>query len=177
MAGIATGLAFLSGLGLPQVLLWLLTFAIVYELATRTKVIANDKIAAIVALVVGFLVLMAVPTAVITAISTMSTGMIVTAIGILVVVAMFEMGQVLHITPDITVGEDGKPVKVGETKKTPLQKHATIVSIIAVVIALAIFNMAGGLALIGIPSLSLPFIPAYVWFVILAVAAVYWVRP
>lgn len=172
MAGIATGLAFLSGLGLPQVLLWLLTFAIVYELATRTNVVANDKIAAIIALVVGFLVLMAVPTAVITAISTMSTGMIVAVIGVLVVLSVFEMGQILK---PVYHGKDeeGKDIK---TYERPIHAHSTIATIVALVVAVAIFAMAGGPALIGIPSLSIPFIPAYAWFVVLAIAAVYWVR-
>jgi hypothetical protein len=172
MAGIATGLAFLSGLGLPQVLLWLLTFAIVFELATRTGVVANDKVAALVALIVGLLVLMAAPTAVITAISTMSTGMIVAAIAGLVVLSIFEVGQ---ITKPAYAGkdEDGKEKYVSVK---PHQAHSTIAGVIAFIVAIGIFVMAGGPALIGIPSLSLPFIPAYAWFVILAVAAVYWVR-
>ena len=174
MAGIATGLAFLSGLGLPQVLLWLLAFAITYELSTRTEVIKDKKVASIVAIVTGFLVLMAVPTAVITAISTMSTGMVVAAIAGLVLLSIFEVFNV-RVLKQVPYEKDGVKGMTNEPHK-PQHGHSTIASIAAIIVAIAIFAMAGGPALIGIPSLSLPFIPAYAWFVLLAIAAVYWIK-
>ena len=36
--GLTTGLAWVAGLGLPQVLLWVLTFAVVFEVLVKLKI-------------------------------------------------------------------------------------------------------------------------------------------
>jgi hypothetical protein len=166
MDGITTGLAFLSGLGLPQILLWVLTFAVVFEILKGLKILSRAP-AAIVAMVVGFLVLLAVPVAVITAIATMSTGLIVAAIGFLVVLSIIAVGniKVLGIAKD----SEGKPYPVEEH---PFKVHGTKMTILAIAVAAVIFVAAGGPALIGISVL--PTISLGTWFLIVVGLAVLW---
>jgi len=167
MNGITTGLAFLSGLGLPQILLWVLTFAVVFEILKNLKILSRAP-AAIVAMVIGFLVLLAVPVAVITAIATMSTGLIVVAIGFLVVLAIIEVGQIRKSVP---VSQD-KEGKVTFGPGHPFEAHGTIMTILAIAVAAVIFFAAGGPALIGISVL--PTISLGTWFLIVVGLAVLW---
>ena len=53
-----------SGFGLPEILLWVLAFAVVYTFASR---IMGKKAGALVSIALGFFVLMAAPAALITA--------------------------------------------------------------------------------------------------------------
>jgi hypothetical protein len=166
MNGITTGLAFLSGLGLPQILLWVLTFAVVFEILKNLKILSRAP-AAIVAMVIGFLVLLAVPVAVITAIATMSTGLIVVAIGFLVVLAIIEVGQIRKLIPI-----KDKEGNEGYQKAHPFEAHGTIMTILAIAVAAVIFFAAGGPALIGISVL--PTISLGTWFLIVVGLAVLW---
>jgi len=151
---INVGLDFLSALGLPQILLWILTFAIVFEILTVSKMF-NRAPAAIIAIIVGFLVLLNVPSALIGTISTMSTGLVVLAIAAVVVMALMEMMQ----------------IKVGEDKKVT-EHYGKWVAIIALILAAVLFIFAGGPALIGIGSI--PSISLGTWFLIIIVIIVLW---
>jgi hypothetical protein len=167
MDGITTGLAFLSGLGLPQILLWVLTFAVVFEIIKKLNILSRAP-AAIVAMVVGFLVLLAVPAAVIAAIATMSTGLIVAAIGFLVVLSILAVGNIHSI--EKLKDKDGN--ETGIQAVHPFGKHGTKMTILAIVVAALIFIAAGGPALIGISVL--PTISLGTWFLIVVGLAVLW---
>ena len=166
-SGLTTGLAWLSGLGLPQVLLWVLTFAVVFEILVKLKILSRAP-AAIVAVITGLFILMAVPGAVIAAISVMSTGMIVAAIGFLVVLALIEVGNVKHV--DI-VGKDkdGQPVY---DVRHPFHAHGRILTLVVLGVAALIFIMAGGPALIGLSAL--PTIGMGTWILVIVGVAVLW---
>jgi len=163
---LTTGLAWLSGLGLPQILLWVLTFAIVFEILVKLKILSRAP-AAIVGVITGLFILMAVPGAVIAAIATMSTGLIVAAIGFLVVLALIEVGQVRGSmkAKDKDGNEFNQPVH-------PFHAHGKIMTIAVLVVAGLIFSMAGGPALIGIEAL--PTIGMGTWILVVVGIAVLW---
>lgn len=163
MDGITTGMAWLAGLGLPQILLWVLTFAVVFEVLSRLKILGRAP-AAIVSVITGLFVLMAVPNAVIQVIASMSTGLITLVIGLISLVALLEVAGVRHITYD----KDGKA-----TGAYPyLQKHGTVVALVLFGLAVAIFVAAGGLGLVGIAAL--PSIGLGTWVLIAIGVAVLW---
>jgi hypothetical protein len=167
MIDVTTGLAFLTGLGLPEILLWVLTFAVVFEILMKLKILSRAP-ATLVSIAVGLFILLAVPGAVIAAIATMSTGMIVAAIGFLVVLALIEVGQ---IGPHGVVAQDEKGnKKFGRIH--PFSAHSTIMTIVVLAIAALIFWVAGGFALIGITAF--PAIGLGSWLLVVIGAAVLW---
>lgn len=144
-----TGMEFLSGLGLAQVLLWVLTFAVVFGVLTHLKVFKRAP-STLISIVAGFFVLMAVPASVIAIIATLSTGLIVLAIGIIVLMSLLYISQ--------THGY--------------WYKHGTLVALALVVITALIFAGSGGLALIGISTL--PAIGTGTWLLFIVGLAVLW---
>jgi len=163
MVDITTGLAFLTGLGLPEVLLWVLSFAVVFAVLTKLKILGRAP-ATLVSIVAGILVLMAVPAAAIQVIAGMSTGLVVLAIGIIALVAVLEVAQVRHFERD----EKGKIVDAHPW----LTGHSTAVAAVLIVLAAILFVATGGLPLIGIAG-----IPVIGWgtaFLILVGIAVLW---
>jgi hypothetical protein len=160
MDGITTGMAFLTGLGLPQVLLWVLTFAIVFAVLTRAKVFGRAP-SALVAIVAGVFVLMAVPNALIAVIANMSTGLLVLATGILVFISLI---FVSGATTVVGSGDQARqvPWHVG---------HSTAIAAVVLVLAAIAFFVSGGAALVGI---GIPIFGMGTWLLILVGVAVLW---
>jgi hypothetical protein len=163
MDGLTTGLAWVAGLGLPQVLLWVLTFAVVFEVLVKLKILGRAP-AAIVSVITGLFVLMAVPAAVVQVIAGMSTGLVTIAIGIISLVALLEVAGARHYIKD----REGKIV--GEQRW--LAGHSTAIAAILVALAAIVFAASGGLALIGITAL--PAIGIGTWVLIVIGVAVLW---
>ena len=131
-----------SGFGLPEILLWVLAFAIIYTFANK---IMGKKAGALVSIALGFFVLMAVPAALITAIAGMSTGFLALATGLVIVVAIFSMLRPVQVTFD----KDGNAV----AQTDYLKEHSTAVAVVLVGLAGLIIWTYGGAQLIGITSL------------------------
>jgi len=167
MDGITTGMAFLTGLGLPEILLWVLSFAVIYGIITKVGIFKTKAPAALVSIVVGFMVLLAVPAALMTVIASMSTAMLVIATGFIVLLALIEVS---NTKPRYVLkGEKGEGLS---PPVHPFEKHGTIMAIILIGIALAIFYLSGGWALIGFGAL--PAIGAGTWLLVIIGAAVLW---
>jgi len=166
MDGITTGMAFLTGLGMPEILLWVLTFAVVFGILSKLQIFHGRAAPALVSIVMGFLVLLAVPAALITVIATMSTGLLTVAIGFLVLLALIEVAGV-RVWKTIT--KDGKEQSA---PLHPFQAHGTLMAILLIGIALAIFYLSGGWALLGFGAL--PAIGAGTWLLVIVGAAVLW---
>ena len=166
MIDVTTGMAFLTGLGMPEILLWVLTFAVVFGILSKLQIFHGRAAPALVSIVMGFLVLLAVPAALITVIATMSTGLLTVAIGFLVLLALIEVAGVRVLK---TVTKDGKEQSV---PLHPFQAHGTIVAILLIVVAVAIFYVSGGWALLGFGAL--PVIGAGTWLLVIVGAAVLW---
>jgi hypothetical protein len=167
MDGITTGMAFLTGLGMPEILLWVLTFAVVFGILSKLKIFEKRAPAALISIVVGFFVLLAVPAGLIAVIATMSTGLLVVAIGFLVLLALIEVGNVKStVLRERT--KDGEKYGPGH----PFEAHGTIMAIILIVIAAAIFYLSGGWALLGFGTL--PAIGLGTWLLVIVGGAVLW---
>ncbi len=161
-------ISFLQSLGFAQVLLFLLTFAVVFGvLKGHLKSRASSGIIAIVA---GFLVLMAVPVAALTFLSTVSTSLLVGVIGILAIIVFLEVAGVKDaaFTKHAGFDKDGKEIRQSR------DGLKIIVALVLLGIAVLVFNGAGGVTLLGIsalPSVSLTTIA----FVVVVLAAIYWI--
>ncbi len=154
--------AFLAGLGLPHLLLWVLTFAVVFAVLTKLKVFGRAP-ATLISIVAGVFVLMAVPAALVTVIAGMSTGLVAVAIGVITLIALLEIAGAKHEVRD----KDGNVT--GYAPWT--HGHGTAMAAIMIVVALLIFNAVGGLALLGI---SIPTFGYGTWLLILVGIAVLW---
>jgi hypothetical protein len=155
----------LCGLGLPEILLWVLVFTIVYGILNMLKIFGTPsadgktkhpahKIHAIIALVVAFFVLISVPTSVIGIITSMANSFVVIAISLIVVVALLQ----------ITVCENYlcKP------------RYAGYIALALVVVMALVFVGAGGLAFIGISSLPAVGISLETIVLVLIAIAILW---
>ena len=142
----------LERLGFPDLLLWLLTFAIVYGVLSQAKIPKSAASRAIIAIVSGLLVLMAAPASLISVISSMSTNLIVLILGLLVLIVFLEAAgvKVGKFTGKVVAGEDGKPSlqKTSEPGKL-FEKHSLEFAIILIILAGLIFVGSGGFNLIG----------------------------
>jgi len=137
---------FTAGLGLPEVLLWVLSFAVIFAILTKAKIFSRAP-AALISIAVAFLVLMAAPAALITVIASMSTGLIALGIGALVLIALLEIsGAKSYVFND-------KGQVAGSDRW--LSAHGTITAAVVLVLAAIIFWTSGGAALIGIPALPM----------------------
>jgi O-antigen/teichoic acid export membrane protein len=151
---VITGLAFLSSLGLAQVLLWVLAFAVIYGILISAGIFKGKAANTLISIVLALFVLMAAPLALISVIANMSTGLIALGIAILVLISFMEIA------------------KVKDPVKGHWHGHNTWVALALVVIAGLIFVGSGGLALIGIGML--PTIGTGTWLLIIIGAAVLW---
>jgi hypothetical protein len=162
--GLTTGLAWVAGLGLPQVLLWVLTFAVVFEVLVKTRIFSRAP-AALVSVITGLFVLMAVPNAVVQVIAGLSTGLVTLVTGLIALVALLEVAGAKHPV----YSADGKNV----VDYAPyLTGHKSVVAIVMLVLAGLIFAVSGGLGLIGITAL--PAIGMTTWVLIVIGVAVLW---
>src|SRR3990172_5660582 len=84
----------LERLGFADILLWLLTFAVVYGILSQVKVPATNAPRAIISIVAGFLVLLAVPTQLVDVLSNISSSLILVGLGILALVVFLEVAGV-----------------------------------------------------------------------------------
>ena len=142
------------GLGFVHILLWVLTFAIVFGLLRAMKAFGdNKKVSALVSIVLAFFVIIAVPTTVIAVVSGLSNSLIVLAIGLVIVMALLGI-----------VG-----VSISDTWKK-------WIAILIALIAIAVFAGAGGLSLIGLGSLPAlgTLFSTGTWVLILMGIAVLW---
>ena len=149
-------LNFLQSLGVAQVLIWLVTFAVVFGLLKKTSL--PNSAAGIIGIAAGLLVLMAAPAATIAFVSTMSSGLLVVVLGILGFIVFLEV-----------VGVDHK-----ERVKNKESILGPVLIVGALILAALVFMNAGGLsflAISAIPTVSLTTIA----FVVVLLAAVYWV--
>jgi len=166
MVDVTTGLAFLTGLGLPEILLWVLTFAVIFGVLMKLKIFSRAP-SALISIVVGFLVLLAVPTALIAVIASMSSGMLIAGIAFLALLTLIEFSN----TKAYVMGKDAKGNE-GPVEVHPFTKHGTIMTIIVLAVAAVIFWVSGGAALIGFGAL--PTIGLGTWLLVVVGLAVLW---
>jgi len=138
-------IAMLENLGLPEVMLWLLTFAIVYGVLSKINIMKREA-SAIVAIVIGFFVLFATPVSMIAVLSQMSSSLILVVLGILVLLVFLEAAGIKH-KEYITDPKTGKIIEEIETSL--FTKHKEIAAVTFIIISILIFIGAGGMNLLG----------------------------
>lgn len=155
----------LLGIGLPEVLLWVLVFAITFA---ALKYVINKKSALLVSMVIAFFVLMAIPATLIEFIAGMSTSVIVLLIGVLAVMtALTIAGPKVELT-------DPKTGKVTGYVNWA-QQHGTVLAAIMIALVALIFIASGGLAIIGLSSLVPMFSTGTLLLVIIGLAVLWMV--
>jgi len=147
----------LTRLGIEDILLWLLSFAVVNGLLGVVEIPKMKSVRVIISMVISFFVLMAAPASLISTLSSMSTSLLVVLLGLFILLVFIEVGGVKHFEPTALKKDDkGNVTHVGVTEVPFFSKNTTILALAVLLIALLIFIGAGGPALLGIsiPSLA-----------------------
>lgn len=178
---ISMDMSALVNLGFPQILLWLLTFAIVYGVLSQAgeKGIPQSKgTRAIIALVSAFFVLFSVPNQLIDVIAKMSSSMVLMIIGVLVFIVFLEAAGIKGSTEEIAIkDEKGQIVGTKKVQRNIIEQYSTMFAIAFLIIAVLIFVGAGGLELLGMPTLQLSdsAIMSYMFLAVVVLAIVWMV--
>ena len=152
----------LERLGFPDLLLWLLTFAIVYGVLKQANMPKSEASRAIIAIVSGLFVLMASPASLITIISKMSTNLILIVLGLLVVIIFLEAskvkvshGQLTYVNAENeNIYMKGKNDK-GRGPESIFKKHGLEIGIIVLILVGLVFVGSGGLSILGVQNINL----------------------
>ena len=137
-------LAWLSNMGLPEIMLWLLSFAIVFGILEKLKFIPNKEINAIIAMVTGFLVLLATPLETISVLASMSQSLILVVLGLLVLLVFIEVAGLRHIER----WKDDKG-QLHEAEVTFFSENKQVLGLGFLLVGILVFIGAGGLELLG----------------------------
>jgi len=147
----------LSSMGFEHVLLWLLAFAIVHGLMGQAKILEKAKeTRAIIAIVAGFMVVLAMPGQLVDIISNMSAGMVLVVMGLLILVAFVEALGLKNVV----YKSAGKHPQTGQEMKEPVlvgffTQHTYIIAAVLIIVAVLIFFGSGGGALLGIEDMEI----------------------
>jgi len=149
----------LERLGFPDLLLWLLTFAIVYGVLSQIKMPKSAASRAIIGIVSGLFVLMFAPATLISIISKMSTNLILLVLGLLVVIIFLEASGVKVAHGEIVASQGGKPVyvknkKVSRGAESVFRKHSVEFGILILILVALVFIGSGGLSILGIQNIN-----------------------
>ncbi|HIJ98242.1 TPA: hypothetical protein H1009_04090 [archaeon] len=153
MSNHLTVLSQLERLGFPDLLLWLLTFAVVYGVLSQAKIPKSAASRAIISIVSGMLVLMAAPASLISVISMMSTNLILIVLGLLVLIVFTEASGVRLGKYEGVHGKKGQePTRI---PKRFYEEHPLEVGLVLIVLAALVFIGSGGLSLLGFQNINL----------------------
>ena len=84
----------LQNLGFPEILLWLLSFAIVYGVLHQVKLPQSNAARAIISIVIGFLVILSAPIEIISFLSKLSSALVMVVLGILILLVFLEIAGI-----------------------------------------------------------------------------------
>jgi hypothetical protein len=167
----ALDIATLSNMGLPEILLLLLSFAIFYGVLTQVNMPANKESRAIISIVAAFFVLLATPISLIQVLSQMSSSLILVVLGVLVLMIFMEIAGIKHVEYYSEQDKEGKVT----TKKIEIPlftKHKYITFFVFLIITILIFIGAGGLNLLGFSAIRMisSAMTSMVFFVVIILA-------
>jgi len=169
-----TTIASLQTLGLPEILLWLLSFALINGLLHQAQMPKSAASRTIIAIVAAFFVLFAVPDSMISVLAQMSSGLVLIIVGLLVLFVFFEVAGVkAHRDIEVTTKE-GQTFKKREYLKVH-EKYGMIFAAILGIMAILLFVGAGGLALLGwqMPDLT-PYTQISFLFLVVIIGMIAW---
>lgn len=170
----------LQNLGIAQILLFLLSFAVVYGLLKQYRIPRSNVAQTLIGLAIAFLVIMAAPTALLNVLTEMSANLILVAVGLLVLIIFLEVAGIRHYVPvKVPSGKkdkDGKDIMVDAMQPVKIfEKYGYAFAIVLGIIAILIFINAGGLGLIGVQNINLSGASTTtVIFFIIILLAIFW---
>lgn len=171
----------LINMGFPQILLWLLTFAIVYGVLSQAGdggIPKSQGTRAIIALVSAFFVLFSIPNNLIEFISKISSSMIMVIMGLLVFIVFLEAAGIRGKKEEVAIYDDkGKVIGTKPVQRNIIEQYSTMFAIAFLIIAGLIFVGAGGLELIGMPNIQMSesSIMSYMFLAVVVLAIVWMV--
>ena len=139
-----------QNLGLPEIVLWLLSFAIVYGILDQAKTPQSKASRGVISVVIAFFVLLSAPSALITFLSNMTSSLVLVLVGLLVLIVFLEVAGLKVSGERIYYDEKGKAVHKEGESTTIFVKYGYIFAIAFIIIAALIFVNAGGLQTLGI---------------------------
>lgn len=157
-------------LGFPDILLWLLTFALVYGILSQVKVPASKSAQAIIAFALGFLVVMAAPANLLVFLTSMSSNLILVVLGLILLMVFLEVFGI-KARRYSTDEKTGKLKLEGEYSF--LSEHPYTFAGGLIIIVGLLFVGSGGLGLMGL-SIPTNFNMTGVLLVAAIVIAVLW---
>jgi hypothetical protein len=162
----------LQRLGFPDVLLWLLSFALVFGIMSQVELPKSRAARGIISIGIASLVMLTAPANLITFLSTVSSGLVLVVVAILLLVSFTEVAG-LNKVEDVFIGKDekGNP-KFKKEKVNLLSKYSTFSIIAFLLIAIMIFLGACGWQLLGFGDLTLKGIGSQSMIGIIFLAAV-----
>ncbi|MEM5804507.1 MAG: hypothetical protein QXU82_01520 [Candidatus Aenigmatarchaeota archaeon] len=164
--------AYLTNLGFPQIMLWLLSFAALYGLMSQAGVPKDKASRAIISIVAAFFVILAAPAALISVLEKMAQSLILVVLGILVFIVFLEVAGVTVFEKVVEEKEGKKSEKLVPVKV--LHKYGKHFAAFFIILAILIFIGAGGLNLLGI-SVAVGGMPTMsILFFVIVVAAIMW---
>lgn len=141
-------------LGFGDILLWLLSFALVYGILNQVNMPKARPVRGIIAIVVAFFVLLSAPDMIIRTLTNLSTGLLVILLGILVIFTFLEIAGVKHLNPvkGKFKGPEGKEYEgiAGYQPASMFTGHPKVWAAVLIMVAIVLFVGAGGLSLTGI---------------------------
>lgn len=166
------GLAEIERLGFPDILLWLLTFAVVYGVLTQVKVPQSNAARAIIAIVTGFLVLLAAPAQLESVLSQVSANLILVVLAILALIVFLEVAGV-KTRGKMYFDKEGKRIYEHDNPISYLEYHGKIAAAVIILIVIVIFVGAGGLSLIGLPNIPQINTTGSFFFIVIIIAVIW----
>ena len=116
----AIDLSTLQSLGLPEITLWLLSFAILYGLMSQVKIPESQAARAIISIVIAFFVILSAPLALTNVLSKMTSSLVIVLIGIIVLLIFVEVAGIKSYKTVPVIDEKGKETGKLEHVKVPI---------------------------------------------------------
>ncbi|MEM5814856.1 MAG: hypothetical protein QXD77_03500 [Candidatus Aenigmatarchaeota archaeon] len=144
----------LQRLGFPDVLLWLLTFAVIFGILSQTQMPKSKASRGIIAIGIATLVMLSAPANLLLFLSEMSSGLVLVVIAVLILVAFVETAGVTA-TKQVARKDEKTGKTVFQNVSVPIfQAYGKIFAIIFVIIVMLIFLGAGGWQLLGFGNIT-----------------------
>jgi small-conductance mechanosensitive channel len=137
-------------LGLPDIVLWLLTFSITYGLLSHADLPKSKAARAMISFVLAFFVMFSAPAALLATLTKMGSALILTVLGILVFIVFLEaVGMRVNVSVPAEVDEKGEVKKWSSKELNIFQYYSKYFIAAFIIIAVLIFIASGGLNLLG----------------------------
>lgn len=163
----------LQNLGLPEMVIWLLSFAIIFGALGQAKLPKSASSRLIISLVLAFFVLFAAPANVVQVLSNFSSSIVLVLMALIVLMVFFEVFGV-RIKKKVPVMHQGKKIDDAVHEYTVFESYGYLFFFAFVVIAALLFVNSGGLAALGLNINLSPYATTTTAFLIFILLAVVW---